>query len=188
MKYIKFFSLLFTFSLLAIACETEIVERIDEFNLEQGGYMRIVTPYPVTTPTFKVSKKNMGGTKAEMVNEAVTLEKGAFFSSYDLEIRFNGGTTATTTAYKTFRSIPASSYAKDPTTGYPRHTLVITGAEALTAMALDTAAIKTGNKFEFRATMKLSNGKSFNADNTGVNITGGAFYSSPFFYTLNVID
>ena len=185
MKYIKILSLLLALTLIGIACKTEMVERIDEFNLEQGGYMRIVTPFPVTTPTFKVSKKNMAGTKAEMVNEAVTLQKGSLFSTYDLEIRFVG---ATTTAYKAFRSIPASAYAADATTGYPRHTLAITGAEAMTAMALDTSKMVAGNKFEIRATMKLSNGKSFNADNTGVNITGGAFYSSPFFYTLNVTD
>ena len=185
MKYIKILSLMLTLVLLGIACKTEMVDKLNDFGLDQGGYMRIVTPYPVTTPTFKVSKKDMAGTKAEMVNEAVTLEKGARFANYDLEIRFVG---ATTTDYKTFRSIPASSYAKDPTTGYPRHTLVITGAEALTAMSLDTSKIIKGNKFEIRATMKLTDGKSFNAANTGVNITGGAFYSSPFFYTLNVID
>ena len=188
MKYIKIFPLLLTLGLLAIACKTEMVEKLDDFGLDQGGYMRIVTPFPVTTPTFKVSKANMAGTKAEMVNEAVTLEKGGRFANYDLEIRFNGGTAATTTAYKAFRSIPASSYAKDPTTGYPRHTLTITGAEAMTAMALDTSKIKAKDKFEFRATMKLTDGKAFNATNTGVNITGGAFYSSPFFYTLNVTD
>ena len=192
MKYIKLIPFILTLGLFAIACKTEMVEKLDDFALDQGGYMRIVTPFPKAGESFntifKVSKANMAGTKAEMVNEAVTLEKGGRFANYDLEIRFNGGTAATTTAYKAFRSIPASSYAKDPTTGYPRHTLTITGAEAMTAMALDTSKIKAKDKFEFRATMKLTDGKAFNATNTGVNITGGAFYSSPFFYTLNVVD
>ncbi len=185
MKYIKLFPLVLTLVLLGIACKTEMVDKLDDFGLDQGGYMRIVTPYPVVTSTFTVSKKNMGGTKAEMVNEAVTLEKGGRFATYDLEMRFVG---TTTTAYKAFKSIPASAYAKDPTTGYPRHTLSITGAEALTLMGLDTSKIKAKDKFEIKATMKLTDGKSFNADNTGANITGGAFYSSPFFYTLNVVD
>ncbi len=188
MKYIKLFPLVLTLVLFGIACKTEMVEKLDDFGLDQGGYMRIVTPFPVLTGTFIVSKKNMGGTKAEMVNEAVTLEKGARFANYDLEIRFNGGTAATTTAYKTFRSIPASAYKADATTGYPRHTLTITGAEAMTAMGLDTSKLKAGNKFEIKATMKLTDGKAFTALNTGANITGGAFYSSPFFYTLNVAE
>ena len=185
MKYIKLIPFILTLGLFAIACKTEMVEKLDDFGLDQGGYMRIVTPFPVTTPTFKVSKANMAGTKAEMVNEAVTPEKGGRFANYDLEMRFVGSTT---TDFKAFRSIPASAYTKDPTTGYPRHTLTITGADALTTMGLDTSKIVKGNKFEIRATMKLTDGKAFNALNTGVNITGGAFYSSPFFYTLNVID
>ena len=185
MKYTKIFSLILVLVVVGVACKTEMVERIDEFNFEKGGYMRIVTPFPVTSTTFKVSKKNMTGTKAEMVNEAVTPSRGSLFANYDLEIRFVG---ATTTAYKAFRSIPASAYAPDAATGYPRNTLIITGAEAMTAMALDTSKMVAGNKFEIKATMKLSNGKSFNVDNTGANITGGAFYSSPFFYTLNVTN
>lgn len=189
MKYIKLIPFILTLGLFAIACKTEMVEKLDDFGLDQGGYMRIVTPFPKAGESFntifKVSKANMAGTKAEMVNEAVTLEKGGRFANYDLEIRFVGSTT---TEYKAFRSIPASSYVKDATTGYPRHTLTITGAEALTAMALDTSKIKAKDKFEIRATMKLTDGKAFNALNTGANITGGAFYSSPFFYTLNVID
>lgn len=183
MKDIKKLLILLTFGAFFVACETEIVDKVDTFNLPSGGYMRVVTPFPLTA--FSVSKKNMSGTKLELVHEAVTPEKGANFANYDLEMRFVG---AATTAYKAFRSIPASSYAKDPTTGYPRHTLTITGTEAMTAMALDTSKISKGHKFEIKATMKLSDGKTYNASNTHANITGGAFYSSPFFYTLNVVD
>jgi hypothetical protein len=186
MKNIKSLLLVLTFGAFFIACETEMVDKVDTFNLPSGGYMRIVTPFPVVAATtFTVSKKNMGGTKAEMVHEAVTLDKGALFANYDLEIRFVG---ATTTAYKAFKSIPASAYTKDPTTGYPRHTLTITGTEAMTSLGLDTSKIVKGNKFELKATMKLSDGKSYNTTNTGTNILSGAFYSSPFFYTLNVVD
>ena len=35
--------------------------------------------------------------------------------------------------------------------------------------------------------VKLADGKTFSASNTGLNITGGAFYSSPFFYRVNVV-
>ena len=185
MKYIKILPLLLSLVMLGIACKTEMVDKLDDFALETGGYMRTVTPYPVVASTFKVSKANMSGTKMEQVLEAVTPESGAKLASYDLEIRFVG---ATTTSYSALRSIPASSYTKDPTTGYPRHTLIVTGADALTATKLDTSKIVAGNKFEIKATMKLTDGKAFTATNTGVNITGGAFYSSPFFYTINVTN
>jgi hypothetical protein len=192
MKYIKNLSLIALLGLFSVSCESPLSQpRLDEFNLEQGGYMRIVTPYPVLANTFSVSKANLGGTKLEVVHEAVTLEKGARFSSYDLTIRFVDATPANGTnsvAYKAFRSIPASEFSKDATTGYPRATMTITGQQALTAVGLTAEQISQGDRFEFQATMKLANGKAFTAANTGVNITGGAFYSSPFFYRINVVN
>jgi hypothetical protein len=175
------------FAVIAFSsCETEMIERLDEFNFEQGGYMRTVTPL---TNVFTVSKANMPGTKMEILAEAVTPDFGALFSTYDLVIRYVDATPANGNASKadaTFKSYPASAYAKDATTGYPRATISITGKEMQDALKLADADISSGDRFEIRATMRLTNGKAFNAVNTGVNITGGAFYSSPFFYRINV--
>jgi hypothetical protein len=41
-----------------VSCETEMVERLDEFSFEQGGYMRTVTPFPI--PIFSVKSKHGG--------------------------------------------------------------------------------------------------------------------------------
>ncbi|AQG82114.1 hypothetical protein [Spirosoma montaniterrae] len=191
MKYIHNFSVILLIGLLIMSCKTEMIERIDEFNLEQGGYMRTVSPFPVAATTFSVSKANMSGTKMEFVAEAVTPNQGALFASYDLSIRFIDATPANgtkTTTSAALRSIPASAYAKDATTGYPRATITVTGAEALAATKLTDADILAGDRFEITAVMRLTNGRSFTASNTGLNITGGAFYSSPFFYRLNVVN
>ena len=164
------------------SCETEMIERFDEFSFEQGGYMRQVTPFPVGN--FTVSKANMAGTKIEFVAEAVTPDAGALFSSYDLVVRFvdntkdNGSNSKTDV---TLKSIPASSYAKDPTTGYPRATITITGKEMQDKLGLTDDQVAEKDQFEVRGTMKLTNGKSFNAANSGANLTG-AFYSSPFLH------
>ena len=178
------------FSVLAFSsCETEIVEKIDEFSFEQGGYMRQVTPFPVGA--FTVSRANMAGTKLELLAEAVTPNAGALFSSYDLVVRFVDATPANGSNSKTdvaLKSYPASAYAKDPTTGYPRATLSVTGKEMQDILKLTDAEIATGDRFEVRGTMKLTNGKSYNAANTGANITGGAFYSSPFFHRVNIAN
>ena len=134
MKYTHSFWIALLIGLASVSCKTEMIERVDEFSLEQGGYMRTVTPFPVVNATFTVSKANMSGTKMELVAEAVTPDKGALFSTYDLSVRFVDATPANgdkTTTFATLRSIPASAYAKDPTTGYPRATITVTGAEAL---------------------------------------------------------
>lgn len=186
----KIISFLFA-GLAMAACQTDIVSHLDDKTLENGGYMRTVTPYPVSNSTFSVSKANLGGTKLELVAEAVTPNYGALFSSYDLSIAFvdatpsNGTKSVSAVALK---SVPSSSFAKDATTGYPRATLSITGTEALNAVKLTSADITASDYFTVTAVMNLTNGKSFSAANTGVNITGGAFYSSPFTYRINVAN
>ncbi|MBN8826485.1 MULTISPECIES: hypothetical protein [unclassified Spirosoma] len=178
-------------SLMALSCKTDMITHLEVSDFENGGYMRTVTPYPVANSTFSVSKANMSGTKMEFVAEAVTANQGALFASYDLTIKFvdatpaNGTITGTTVALK---SIAASAFTKDATTGYPRATISVTGTEALTATKLTAADIANGDRFEINGTMKLTDGKSFSASNTSPNITGGAFYSSPFFYRLNVVN
>ncbi|MGA0558265.1 hypothetical protein ACO2Q8_16515 [Larkinella sp. VNQ87] len=187
----KYFTILLGMILLVGACKTEVVDKIDERNMEQGGYIRTVTPYPVVNSTFSVSKANMGGTKLELVAEAVTPDYGAMFASYDLSIAFVDATpangTKTTTAVA-LKSLAASTFAKDAQTGYPRATITVTGTEALTATKLALTDISAGDYFTITGVMKLTNGKSYTASNTGVNITGGAFYSSPFSYRLNVAN
>ena len=191
MKNIKNYLVVGALMLCSLACKTDMVDRIDEFNLEQGGYVRTVTPYPVSASTFSVSKANMSGTKMELVAEAVTPNQGALFASYDLSIRFVDATpangTKTTTAVA-LKSIAASAFSKDAKTGYPRATIAVTGKEALDAVKLTDADISAGDRFEITAVMRLTDGRSFSAANTGVNITGGAFYSSPFFYRLNIVN
>ena len=144
MRYIKeSLSILFLGAMMA-SCETQMIEPIDLENLEQGGYIRTISPLSGTSAirNFNVSKANMAGTKMEIVAEAVTPDKGALFASYDLVVKFvdltpaNGNKSTTNVALKSF---PASAFTKDATTGYPRATLTITGAEALAATKLAAA-------------------------------------------------
>ncbi len=186
----KIISFLFV-GLAITACQTDIVNHIDDKTLENGGYMRTVTPYPVVNSTFSVSKANLSGTKMELVAEAVTANYGALLESYDLSIAFidatpsNGTKSVSAVALK---SLTPANFTKDATTGYPRATLAITGTEALNAVKLATTDITASDYFTVTAVMRLTNGKSFSAANTGANITGGAFYSSPFTYRINVAN
>ena len=192
MKNIKKYSIIIVLGLMVMACKTEIVDVIDLNSLENGGYIRTVSPFPVAATTFNYSLANItgAGAKMEFVAEAVTPNKGAAFSSYDLAIKFvdatpaNGNKTGTSQVLK---SIASSAFTKDATTGYPRATIAVTGSEALAASKVALTDITDGDRFEITGTMKLTDGKSFTVANTGLNITGGAFYSSPFFYRVNVI-
>lgn len=183
---IKFF---FLASVLVLSsCETEIVERLDEFNFEKGGYIRTIE-FPI--PAFNVSKANMAGTKMAMTLEAVTDNFGALFSSYDLSVSFSDKTAANGTNNKTLvalKSLAASSFAPDPTTKYPRFSLSVTGKEMQDALKLADAEMAKGDQFIVTGVMKLTNGRSFSATNSDPDITGGAFYNAPFRYVVNVVD
>lgn len=192
MKYLKILSLFSLMGLGAIGCKSPLAnDRLNELEFEKGGYMRIFSPFPVLAATFKVSKADLAGTKLELLHEAVTRGGGELFASYELVIRFVDSTPANGSnpvADRPLRTIAASTFTKNATTGYPQATMIITGQEALTASGLTADQISAGDRFEVRGTMVLTDGKRFNAANTGTNITGGAFYSSPFFYRINVAN
>jgi hypothetical protein len=190
MKNIKKYSILMVCGLIALACKTEMVERIDLDALENGGYVRTVSPYPVAATTFNYSLANMGGTKMEFLAEAVTPNKGANFATYDLAITFIDKTPANgnkTGVAQPLKKIAASVFVKDAVTGYPRATITVTGTEALTASKVAASDVEVGDYFDVVGKMTLVDGKTFTAANTGLNITGGAFYSSPFFYRVNIV-
>ncbi|MDR6196976.1 hypothetical protein [Siphonobacter sp. SORGH_AS_0500] len=175
-----------------LACKTDMINRIDTEEMENGGYVRTVTPYPVLSSTFSFNKAALSSTAMSFVAEAITPNKGGYLSSYDLTIGFvdntrSRGSNASVNPL-TLKSIAASAFAKNDTTGYPRTVISVTATEALTTLKLPADSINVGDYFEIRGTMKLTTGQSFNANNTGANITGGAFYSSPFYYRVNVVS
>ena len=191
MRYIKQSLSVLCLGAVLASCETQMVEPIDLTILEQGGYIRTVSPLSGTSAVrnFNVSKADMAGTKMQILAEAVTPDKGALFASYDLVVKFVDLTPANgtkTTTDVVLKSIPASAFTKDAATGYPRATIAITGAEALAATKVAATDVSVGDRFDITGTMKLTNGKSFSAANTGTNISGD-FYASPFAYRLIVI-
>lgn len=174
---------------LLFGCETEsLPEPVDFANLTTGGYMRTVLPFPVAAGTFSVKVSDMANTKLEAEIEAVTPQSGALFSSYELVVRHVSSTGATLKADAPLKTLQASAFAKDAKTGYPRLKMTITGKEAQDALGLTAANLVVGSRFEVRATMVLTTGQRFTASNTGANITGGAFYGSPFFYRINLVQ
>ncbi|TAE40705.1 MAG: hypothetical protein EAZ70_03575 [Runella slithyformis] len=219
MKHFRNNSIILLAALIIVSCKTDMIERLDELNFQTGAYMRTVpfevyragSPVAKNQIDFFKSKFNEG--KFETVLEAVTANKADDFAKYDLSIRFVDNTPANgnkSTTFVPFRSIPASAFAKDAKTGYPRHTLVITASEVLAATkvaisdmtpqplerrANGTLAAKQvqfkdlpGDEFQISAVMTLADGRTYSAANTGQNITGGAFYASPFLYRVVVAE
>ena len=219
MKYIKSSLSIVTAAIMMVSCETQKVETIDLTNLEQGGYVRVV-PFEAYRNSGIIAKAqadfvlaNFSASKFETVLEAVTPNKGALFATYELSVRFVDNTPANgnnSVAAVPLKTLSASSFVKDPVTGYPRFNLSITGAEMITATKVALTSLTAqpliklangnlspkigdlfreipGDRFEVSAVMTLTDGRKYSASNTGVNITGGAFYSSPFLFPIRVV-
>jgi hypothetical protein len=186
-KYIKNFSFVVVLAATAVSCKTEMVDRVPPApELEKGAYMRTIS---VTPANQQVSAANISAAQVTYVIEAVDEQRGALLQSYDLQIRFVDRTPANGTnnvAYRNFRSIPASAFSRNEISGLPRHTMVVRMADALQTLGLQANQVAATDLIEIDATLRLTNGRSFNVRNTSVNITGGPYYNSPFFYRITV--
>ena len=218
MKHLKNSIIVAFAACMTMACKTDMIERLDELNFETGAYMRTVpfeiyrSGSPVAKNQADFFKSIFSEGRFETVLEAVTANKAEDFAKYDLSIRFVDNTPSNgnrTTTFVPLRSIPASAFTKDPQTGYPRHTLAISANEVLNATKITLADMTPqplerranglfprqlsfrdipGDEFQISAVMTLANGKTYSASNTGSNITGGAFYASPFLYRIIVAE
>jgi hypothetical protein len=186
-KYIKTFSAMLVIAAITASCKTEMIDRVPPATeLENGAYMRTISINPSNQ---QMSVANAAAQISYEI-EAVDNQKGGLLQSYDLQIRFVDRTPANGTnnvAYRNFRSIPASAFARNSVSGLPRHTMVIRLSEAIQALGLQANQVAATDQIEIDATLRLTNGRSFNARNTGVNITGGPYYNSPFFYRITLI-
>ncbi|MCE7041890.1 hypothetical protein [Dyadobacter sp. CY312] len=183
--------IIIAFMLLGVlSCKTELIDKIDVFALETGAYMRTVAPWPLNIANGIVySKAALGDGNVKMTIEAVDPKQGTLFTSYDLTVRFVDNSTANgnmSKPYTALESLPASSFTKDATTGYPRREMTLPASTILTKLGLTAADVSAGDYFEVHAVMQLSDGRSFTDVNSGGEIKGGAYYKSPFFYRITV--
>jgi hypothetical protein len=190
MRYIKILSLFVALGLFTGACKTEMIDQIDVFSLENGAYMRHVSPWPFGT-AVNFSKAGLSAAQTVFSLEAVDSQKGTLFTSYDLTARFVDRTPANgskSVDYRAFVSIPASSFSPGGITGYPTGTMTIRAADLMRALGLTDADVSVNDLFEVQAVMKLSNGRSFSATTSDPDILGGLYYRSPFFYRFTVVN
>jgi hypothetical protein len=86
------------------------------------------------------------------------------------------------------RSFLASDFTSDDGTGLPRISTAFTSTELLNALGISGDDLGEGDTVNLRWVLNLTTGKSFSTDNTGLNVTGGAFYNSPFQRNIIIQD
>lgn len=123
--------------------------------------------------------------------EEQDLENGDLLDEIDVYIRFLDNTVATGNAstqevlYKTFIKSDFTVGAN----GFPLTNLSISYQEAIDATGVTESLIQCKDQFLIRLDLKLTDGRSFSfGDSSSDIIAFDTFFSSPFCYTINVVE
>ncbi|NAY93120.1 hypothetical protein GTQ34_14485 [Muricauda sp. JGD-17] len=112
-------------------------------------------------------------------------EKGGLLDRVEITLSFNdnnaGGNSSSGTALATITEFGS-------TDGLPSFDYRITFGELLNVVGLSVTDVLPGDQFVVDMELFLTDGRSFGADSTTGNVSGGSFFSSPYQYSYTVDD
>lgn len=183
MKYFKTILCVMLLVMIGVACE----DNPDKFpiNIEElqkpentGGFLRVVS---IEQGAFDLL--DIPNAAFVITLEADDAENGGQLESVDFFVGFSDNNAETIGDQEEVGPIvtfDASAFAVNEESGLPRATLTIPAQDALDALGMQESDLGSADTFDFRWRLNLTNGKSFSSDNTGLNVSGGAFFNSPF--------
>lgn len=122
--------------------------------------------------------------------EEQDVEEGGLLDRVILHVRFVDRTPENgdfSTVENVLKEIPKSEFLNGPF-DLPRTTMTATYEELVQATGADFQSILSGDQFEIRAELILTDGRSFSNDSGSASIlTDDCFFKSPFRYVVNVI-
>ena len=85
------------------------------------------------------------------------------------------------------KEIPASSFGVSENHGLPFGDVYATYSEIASAMGLNDDNVLPGDVVIIRLELVLTDGRTFSSNNTGVSVTGGAYFNSPFLFNALIL-
>ncbi len=173
LKYIWGFLMLGMFS-----CTDFVDPAIPYSGFETAIYLRTITP----PAAFNFAA--LPSATFTLVVEAVDASGGTTVQDVQVLVKRRRGATLTPEVALT--TVPASAFTASGK--YTRATISIPLADALAAMSLTVADINVGDFIEYRLILTDTQGRKFTNTNLSPDVSGGAFYASPFFYRVAVVS
>jgi len=186
MKYLKHLFLLALLVSIGVACD----DNPDEFPVDTdelldsdntGAFARVVETEGSVWDLFAI--QNGEEQQFTVTLEVDDAENGGQLESMEFTVGFadnEGQNIGDLAQGEVFRSFEASEFEVNSESGLPRITTTFTSSELISQLGIDPDDLGINAAFALRWTLNTTTGKSFNSENTGLNITGGAFFSSPF--------
>lgn len=187
-SFVKLVALL----LLGASC-TEIEPNIPYATFDTGAYLRTIKRNSTSFSFF-----DLNNSKFDILVEAVDAKDGANVATVEVRVRrrrlvpgtgnvFVPAATGGAVVDKLVKTLTTADFQPNSDSRFLRSGIVVTGAEALKALELEVGDINTGDAFEFRLKLTDKDGRVFNDVNASGDVKGGAFFSSPFLYSVPVI-
>jgi hypothetical protein len=176
---------------LSIASCTDFVDpAIPYNNFETGVYLRTLV-----APASSFNFFALGASEFKITVEAVDIQDGKLVRDVDVLVARRRGQAVTpevkvgTIVAADFQPHTIILTDVHPATGskYPAATFTVGIAAVLQALGMTQMDINGGDFFEFRLVLHTTDGRTFTNTNLSPDISGGAYYRSPFFYRIPVV-
>ncbi len=161
------------------ACTDFVEPAIPYNNFETGTYLRTITaPKPIDF--FQLDTE-----KFSVEVEAHALNNENNVKEVELFVKHRRGNKLTPEVK--LLTVPGTSFAVTSGAVRPRATISTNMTQVLSALGFTKASIDGGDFFEFRLVLTTNDGKVFSNNNLSADVSGGAYYASPFLYRVAVV-
>lgn len=150
-----------------------------------GAYLRIVD---VESAGFDIL--DLDNAEFSFFGELFDVEEGELVESVEFFINYRSAATGgpelpeTTSPLKVYER---SQFTRGGSRDLPQSNFTITIDEALNALDLERDDLLIGDRFQVRWVINLQDGRSFSVNDASPDITGGAFFNSPYLANVFVV-
>lgn len=164
---------------LAMSCTDFVDPAIPYSGFDTAIYLRTISV------NANYNFFDLANEEFNLVVEAVDESNGNSVEQVEIFVNRRRGAALTTPVLLT--TIPKSEFTSNTESKYLRASIEITLSAAVTAMGLTIGDIAQGDFIEYRLSLLDSKGRVFTNTNLSPDISGGAFYRSPFFYRIPIV-
>jgi hypothetical protein len=179
MKRIKFLYTLIIATFVASSCTDFVEPAIPYNNFETGTYLKTIT---APTP---INFFDIDNAKFTTLLECHAIDKKNNVKTVDVFVKHRRGNTLSQEV--SLGSVDGSAFTNTADSQWPRGSVSFTVPQALTKLGYSKTNIRGGDFLEFRLVLTTLDGKTFTNNNLSADVSGGTYYSSPFFYRVAVV-
>jgi hypothetical protein len=175
--------LLIALSLFACTEGNKVIDQVLNDTEIGGGALRTLSVASPIIESGVATSKFSAVVEVQDVNQSKDTEK------IDIYVTFKDNNLAdgnNSKAEVLLKSIPATSFVQG-SREFMNAAIDVTIAELKTKFSLTASQYTGGDVFTVRLAQVMKNGKVFTSTNAAGTVTGGAFFNSPFSYTVNVV-